>query len=121
MSASGGEAGIARRFSLVLTASGGDTRELEAEAPELLPRLRVIGLRVRSRPLLSVEIKSASPLDPGRGCKLEDGEGAFLDRAPRRANAIGEGLAAKAEAQSYGRPGAFRKSHSTQACATACV
>ena len=68
-------------------------------------------MRVRSRPLLSVEIKSASPLDLGRGRKLEDGEGAFLDRAPRRANAIGEGLAAKAEAQSYGRPGAFRKSH----------
>jgi hypothetical protein len=63
----------------------GRAREFEAEALETLPRLRVIGLRVRSRLLLSVEIKSAPSLDLGRVCKLEDGEGAFLDRAPRRA------------------------------------
>ena len=43
----------------------GQARELEAEALETLPRLRVIGLRVRSRLLLSVEIKSAPPLDLG--------------------------------------------------------
>src|SRR6516162_9654033 len=59
--------------------------ELHADVLELLPRLRVIGLRVRSRLLLSVEIKPAPPLDLGRGCKLEDGESTFLDRAPRRA------------------------------------
>jgi hypothetical protein len=43
----------------------GQACELEAEALETLPRLRVIGLRVRSRLLLSVEIKSAPPLDLG--------------------------------------------------------
>jgi hypothetical protein len=51
-------------------------------ALETLPRLRVIGLRVRSRLLLSVEIKSASSLDLGRVCKLEDGEGAALTVMP---------------------------------------
>jgi hypothetical protein len=63
----------------------GQARELEAEALETLLRLRIIGLRFRSRLLLSVKIKSGPPLDLGRGCKFEDGEGAFLHRAPRRA------------------------------------
>jgi hypothetical protein len=62
---SGSRDGLISCYLRSVSLRRGQARELEAEALDTLPRLRVIGLRVRSRLLLSVEIKSAPPLDLG--------------------------------------------------------
>jgi hypothetical protein len=63
---------------------GGYAGQFEAQRPQLLPGLRIIGLGVGARLALAVEIEPALALELRRLRKLENRVGALFDAADRR-------------------------------------
>src|SRR5919197_546915 len=60
---------------------GGQPDELRAELSEPVPGVEVIGLRVRPRVALAVEVPPGHPVEVGIGDQAERGLQALLERA----------------------------------------